>query len=125
MPTQEIPRDEWVSFFNQFSGLHEGWLVNVEEVGKEIGTEVELRNLPLRGINADLKDREKAVAISLGDGSRNSVDHFIEDVSHVRLTQSAESEDEELQIEAKDGTITLVRFRVTVLLEMLDDVILK
>ncbi len=124
MPTREISRDEWVSFFNYFSGLHEGWLVNVEEVGENIGTEVEVEGLPLRGINADLKDKEDAVAITLGHDAHDNVDHIIENVAHVRLTQTDESEDEEVQIESEDGTITLVRFRATVLPETLDDAIM-
>src|SRR5579859_2453061 len=111
MPEREIPRDQWVSFFNQFSESHDGWFVHLEAVGKRLGTEVEMDNVPLRGINADLKDREKTVTISVGNSSRDSADHIIEGVSHVRLTQYAENDDEELEIEAQDGTITLLHVR--------------
>ncbi|HLY29147.1 MAG TPA: DUF5335 family protein [Aggregatilineales bacterium] len=113
MPVREIPREQWVSFFNQFSESHAGWLVYLEEVGKRVGTEVEIDNVPLGGINADLKDGEQAITISLGSSSRDSGDHVIEGVTHVRLTQSAENDDEELEIEAKDGTITLIRVQAT------------
>ena len=38
MPTREIPRDEWNAFFEMFSKQHEGWLVTVEVLGRDIGS---------------------------------------------------------------------------------------
>ena len=33
----EIPREQWNTFFDDFSKKHEGWIVNWEVLGKDIG----------------------------------------------------------------------------------------
>ena len=33
--TTEIPRERWVSFFDDFSKQHEGWIVTVEVIVHE------------------------------------------------------------------------------------------
>jgi len=53
MPTQEIPRHEWHSFFKGFSGQHEDWLVSVEVIGSNQDAQVRARNMPLREITAN------------------------------------------------------------------------
>ena len=53
---REIPREEWTGFMDSFSRQHEGWLVTVEVLGREIGAQVEAEGKPLEGITAELKD---------------------------------------------------------------------
>jgi len=122
MPTREIPRAGWVSFFNSFSGKHEGWLVTVEVIGPDIGDQEEAKELPLVGISADLKDNENFVNITVGRLPEDRMMHTVTDAARVWLKQSDEGADEALEIESKDGTKTLLTFRASVLPDTLDGI---
>src|SRR5258708_7726407 len=52
---QEIPRNQWVRFFDVFSKNHDGWLIEVVVAGRGNRSRVEARRLPLQGITVDLK----------------------------------------------------------------------
>jgi hypothetical protein len=126
MATREIPREEWIEFFDGFSRQHEGWLVTVEVLGSELGAQVEARELRLEGITADLKgDDEDTISIMVGETPDDHVTHTITAPSHVRLEQTQEGANEALQIESGDRVTTLLRFRSAVLPEMVDGVVLE
>jgi Family of unknown function (DUF5335) len=122
MPTREIPKNEWVPFFNSFADRHQGWLVIVEEIGADLGDQIEAEELPLEGISADLKDNEDVITITVGGTPDELVHHAIEQATRVWLKQTDEGADEALQIEAADGRKTLVTFRAPVLPETLDGI---
>ena len=124
MTPREIPRDEWVTFFDGFSRQHEGWLAAVEVFGADIGAHVEARELPLEGVTADLKGGDKdTISIILGEAAEDHITHTITAPAHVRLEQTAEGANVALQIESASGATTLLRFRSAVLPEMVDGVV--
>lgn len=126
MATREIPREEWIEFFDGFSRQHEGWLVTVEVLSSELGAQVEARELRLEGITADLKgDGEDTISIMVGETPDDHVTHTITAPSHVRLEQTQEGANEALQIESASGAMTLLRFRSAVLPEMVDGVVFE
>jgi Family of unknown function (DUF5335) len=122
MPTREIPRNEWVDFFNGFSKRHEGWLVNVRVVGADIGAQREFKQFPLVGISADLKDNEAFVNITVGKTAQEHMTHSVNGATRVWLKQADNGADEALEVEGKDGTKTLMTFRASVLPESLDGI---
>ncbi|MBI2361520.1 MAG: DUF5335 family protein [Deltaproteobacteria bacterium] len=77
MPTREIPRDEWVAFFDSFSRQHEGWLSTVEVRGAEMDAQVESREQPLIGVTADLKEDDDVISILVGRSRDDHVAHMI------------------------------------------------
>ena len=124
MPTREIPRAEWPAFFESFSRQHEGWLATVEVLGQEIGAQEEAHELPLVGVTADLKGSDAdAVSIIVGKAAEDHITHTITRPAHVRLEQAESGADEALQVEAADGTTTLVRFRFAMLPELVDGIV--
>ena len=46
--SKEIPREEWIRFFDDFSKQHEGWIVNWEVLGRDIGDQEKTYRLPAR-----------------------------------------------------------------------------
>jgi hypothetical protein len=48
---REILREQWISFFNNFSKQHEGWIVTVEVIDSDLGDQEEAAGLPLVGIS--------------------------------------------------------------------------
>jgi len=120
MPTQEIQRNEWVSFFDSFSRRHRGWLVTVEIMDPEIGDQTEARDLPLEGITAELNERgTDQIEIIVGNQADSHVSNSVVDPKQVWLKSSDLGADEVLEIKRENGTV-LIRFRSAVLPELVD-----
>ena len=120
MPTQEIQRNEWVSFFDSFSRRHRGWLVTVEIMDPEIGDQTEARDLPLEGITAELNERgTDQIEIIVGNQADSHVSNSVVDPKQVWLKSSDVGADEVLEIKRENGTV-LIRFRSAVLPELVD-----
>jgi len=125
MPTQEIPREEWNTFFETFSRTHDGWLATLEIFGADIGAQEEAHELPLDGVSiAAESGGSKTIAISLGKAPDDHVSHLVDKPTHVWLEQTAEGANAALEIESEDESKTLLRFRSPVSPEFVDGVVL-
>jgi|SRR5678815_2647408 len=121
MKTKEIPKTEWTGFFDTFSRKHEGWLVNLEIFGLEIGAQVEERELALEGITADWNETEgNTITIMTGAKPDDHITHSISHPTQVSLEQTDEEVDAVLAITSGDGVTTLLRFRSAILPELVD-----
>lgn len=109
--TQEILRNEWKAYFDAFSREHENWMVTVEVIAPDIGAQVQAEEVRLKGISAELKDGENAIAIILGKRLDEHITHVISEPARVMLECSEldSGSFETLAIESEDGTKTLVR----------------
>src|SRR5213083_524812 len=125
MPTQEIPREEWNSFFDSFSRQHEGWLATLEVLGPEIGAQEEAHELPLEGVSISSGTNEaETIAITIGKTPEDHISHTILKPAHVWLEQTQDGADAVLEIESEDDSKTLLRFRSPVPPELVDGVVL-
>jgi hypothetical protein len=121
MQMRDIPTHEWPGFFDGFSRQHDGWLASIEVLGADIGDQIESREQPLRGITAELgMPGGDAISILLGDTPDKHVTHVVHAPRRVSLEQTDEGADQAVHIEAADGSMTVLRFRVAVLSEALD-----
>ncbi len=126
MATREIPRTEWTTFFNRFSGQHEGWLVNIEvdganPQGMNQKNQQEAGQIALQGISADEKDGENTISISVGKEGQERLTHAVVNPSHVWLEQTPEGIDQALRIESREGT-TRVNIRTPMRADMVDNI---
>ena len=115
MPTREVLRDQWVAFFQTFTTEHVGRLVSLNVDGKQPKHEsagIEARELPLREIAADLKDRANIIMISLGLSNVKLLRHAIPSVTHVRVAQREDGSDSALAIETRNGQTTTLNLDV-------------
>jgi hypothetical protein len=125
MPVHEIPRAQWVDFCDSFSRQHRGGRVTIEVVPPGERPRVEARELPLQGLTADLgKSGTDAISVRAGQDDNGHVTHTSTHVRHLRFQETDAGAQEGIEIETQDGTLTRVRFRVPVLPEMLDGVVL-
>lgn len=111
MLTKEIPREQWIGFFDDFSKKHEGWIVTVGVLSTDLGDQEEVNGLPLVGISADVKDRENRIEIIAGGKPDADVTRIIETPQRVWFKQPQIVGDEAVEVESKDGTKTLVSFQ--------------
>lgn len=110
MRTREIPREQWIRYFDDFSKNHEGWIVTLEVVGSDIGDQEEAHGLPLVGITADVKARENRVVLIVGGKPDADVNRIIERPKQVWIKEPKIPGDEAIEVESEDGTITLLNF---------------
>jgi hypothetical protein len=114
MPTREIPRQEWISFFDRFSDTHRGWPVTLEMMADDLGDQTEIRDLPLEGISAELRATGAAeIQIVAGNQPDRHINDTIVNPSRVWLKQGGQPADDVLEIESETRT-ALIRFRSSI-----------
>src|SRR5690349_3399505 len=86
MAARQIPREEWVRFFDQFSRDYLGKSANLEVISAEFGDQ-QVADEPrvFRGISADEKDRENRITIMLGPSIEEGADHSVTSPNQVWL----------------------------------------
>jgi len=108
---EEIPRGEWLSFLDSFSRQHEGWLVTLEVPEGEGRSGVEAENLKLEGVTPEHSEGHDRIAIALGQAADDHLTHFVSDPIRLLFLETNDGSHMGLQIEAADGSQTVVRFR--------------
>ena len=111
MESREISRDRWIKDLDAFSKVHEGWIVELEVVGSDLGDQEESTRLPLVGIAADVKGGENRIGIIVGGRRDAHLTHFIESPKRVWVEQSDDARHDALSVEDADGRTTVVHFR--------------
>jgi Family of unknown function (DUF5335) len=120
MQTIEVAQTDWARALDEFSAIHEGWLVSLEVMGSTLGVQPQIRELPLRGITADSDSRGPAITISAARVNGEHITHIIHAPTHVRIEQTSQGADAALEIESADGTAAILRFRTAALPETVD-----
>ncbi len=108
--TTEIARYDWMSFFDSLSHLHVEEPVCIEILRPDIGAQLQVDDLPLDGITAELRGSRGTITIATGSYPQCHVSHIITDPVSVRLARGSAGEDEALEIVDADRTVTLVFF---------------
>ena len=115
MTTQEIPRDEWTTFFDTLGKMPTPKIpaeVVLLEGATHAFDEQEARDLPLEGITATSTGAApETIAISIGETPEDHVTHTITGPTRVWLEQTSEGANAALEIESADEVKTLLRFR--------------
>lgn len=122
MQTVEIPREAWVHKLNEFTRIHEGWLVSLDVLAGDFGAQPQIDNLPLLGVSADRIDHDGTIAVSVARSASEHFTRIIEAVTGIQIERTDDGADAALQIETADGTRTILRFRAAVLPETVDGV---
>ena len=122
MRTVMIPRADWREKLDQFSLSHDGWRVSLELLDQELGAQPEIDDLPLRGVTAELTDRDSTITIAAESKNKAQITHIIHKPIDVRLEQNEQGADMALEIEAKDHSKAILRFTSPALPETVDGV---
>jgi len=121
MKTNEIPKNEWPKFFDNFSSKHQGWSVTLEIFGTELGAQVQERELALVGIVDEIYGNR--IVIMFGERPDDHMTHSIERATEVSLEQTDGGADVALAIKSADGVMALLRFLSPMLPEMTDGLV--
>jgi hypothetical protein len=116
-----VPHTEWREFLDAFSMRHRGWLVRMEIHDRETGEDVGSRYMHLNRIELDTEDAINPRINITVDRDHKIFKHVLFRPSCVTLHLSSNGADESLNIESLN-TSTTIRFRATVLPDLVDGV---
>ncbi|MGI9103054.1 MAG: DUF5335 family protein [Terriglobales bacterium] len=107
MPAQEIPHEQWAAFLGKFADCHYGWDVKMEQQRPKAGRLIEAEHGYLQQVIADRAGEHDQIAIVVGSPHAHSQTHVIQDAKHIR----AADDPDQLEIDAEDGTTTVLRLQ--------------
>jgi hypothetical protein len=108
MATQEIPRDQWPTFFDEFSRQYEGALGRIETIGTDIGDQ-QTATLPFQGVSFDAKGSESgSVIVLLGTEIMDHLERVIQNPASVQVKPAGAAGPAVLEIRMDDDTTVLL-----------------
>lgn len=111
MQSQEIPQDQWQTFFDDFSKRHVGQPVTIELINREYGDQPEGIRLPLVGVSLDPKDSSgQLIEIMVGGQTEADVNHIVRRAVRVLVAKSDDGQDRALEIDCRDQPNVLLNF---------------
>lgn len=111
MATQEIGRDQWGTFFDDFSQKHDTQPASMQITGAGTGSHQEARNLPFAGVTFETKGSDTgSIVILLGTEKDDHLSHTIQDATQVWHDSGDDTGQEVLEIRSGEGQNVLVRF---------------
>ena len=122
MRTIEVPFQDWRRVLDEFSAIHEGWLISVDILSALMGAQPELHDLPLLGVTVGGSGARPSITIAAARSADDHLAHTIESPARVWLERTDAGATAALEIESEDGTKTILRFRPAVLPEMVDGI---
>lgn len=120
MKTIEVPPRIWNRTLQEFSQIHEGWLVSLEVMSPEVGAQSEFKAVPLLGIDLDPADRGDAISIAVARSAKDRVTHQIHAPRKLWIERTDAGADVALDIDAEDGTRNILRLKAAVRPEEVD-----
>jgi hypothetical protein len=112
IPTQRIPQDQWLAYFNDMSRRYRGWGVTIEVARLDLGNQPAAVGLPLQGFSFEPRGSAAGdILIEAGDDPGEFFIHQVDGPEAVRVTETQIGVETALQIESADGTKTLVLLR--------------
>lgn len=121
--TVEVRRADWRRTFDEFSAIHEGWLISLEIIDPIAGSRRELLNLPLLGVSADGGHDDERVTISVARSTGEHVSHVVRAPTHVVLERREDGADIALRIDSANGTQAIIHLRAPALPETVDGLV--
>jgi uncharacterized protein DUF5335 len=111
MQTRQVPQSEWPTFLTNFNSRHQGWLMNLQVFGPDIGAQVEGSLLVLEGLADEYDEKHgNTITIMAGDKPADHLTHSINGVTEISLEKTEFGEDAALSIKGEDGNRTLLIF---------------
>jgi hypothetical protein len=109
-----IRREKWPEHFLLLSDQYRFWTATVETLLGELGDQRVIDGLPLQGISYEPAGSQAGdVLIEAGDLGEPFITHRVPRPKAVRTAITGFGKEVDIELEASDGTITLVRLRST------------
>ncbi len=113
-----IDRSQWAEFVDAFSRQHDGWLISVAVEAGSHRREYMTRDLPLRGVVAEVDENTDSMMVFTGDATHET--HFVEHPVTLTIEETADGAEAELTIADGSGARTIVELRSAIRPELVD-----
>ena len=110
MQRRVIRTEQWREALDSFSRSHEGWIVRVAVTEPSGRSRVEVRDIPLQGVSADL-GHVPTIAVMVGNRADAHVTHQVTNPQQLEFEQTESGAIAALVVRSSDGTKTTVEFR--------------
>ena len=107
MHNRQIPRAEWIPFFEGFNRRHEGRPATLSVMSSRFGAQLEARELPFEGVVASPLG-SGSIAIHMGGDPGRNVEHPVSEPVRVWTELDDDGAEAAVQIESADGTKTIL-----------------
>lgn len=121
MSRRVIDRADWVGYVDAFSRHHDGWLISVAVEDGSSGRTYVTRDVPLRGVVAELDDDISSMMVFTG-GTAPHATHFVAHAMDLAAEETEDGADAELIITDESGERTIVEFRSPMRPELVDGI---
>ena len=116
MKTIPIEKRNWSRFVKDFNDLHETAIATVQVFRHDSGAQTLVSELPLIGIDFDARSGNFQIVTGRNE---ERITHSVAAVTKVWLEQTDPGADVAVELDAADGTTTLLRLKSPVLSELL------
>jgi hypothetical protein len=118
--TIDVPQKDWSRTLEDFSAIHDRWLVSLDVLWPDLGAQTQIRDLPLLGITAETPPAEPVIVIEAGHSDGKHLSHIIHGPAYVRIARTDEGADVAVEIESEGGSTNILRLRVPARPETVD-----
>ena len=108
--TDELPRDGWRTYFDDFSRDLATTRATVEIDAPDLGAQVQAEELVLLGISYDDRDDLLVIGLSPG-GPSESLEHLVSSPQRIRVESTEDILPSTIEGEDAEGQVTLVRLQ--------------
>jgi hypothetical protein len=110
----EIQQEQWQAYLDGFSKRNRGRMVDLQVLNDELGAQKEAETLSFEGITFDTKGSlASSMEIMLGgtgSADNRNLTHTLTEVRRIVPKTALDGRDDALEIEAEDGTKTILIF---------------
>jgi hypothetical protein len=121
MSRRAIDRREWQAFVDAFSRRHDGWLVSVATEAEAGSRSYLARDVPLRGVVAELNDQATTMKVITG-ATVPYATHVVKQPVSLVVEETADGAEAELAIVDDRGERAIIAFRSPMRPELVDGI---
>lgn len=110
MQVQEINKNEWKLFIDDFFKRHKNWLFSIEVNNTTIGKEAVAQNLKLEKMAIKFNGSGNE-SIVVGKNHEEELEEFINNIAKMEFEKEETDNDEIIYLHSEEGTVTTLSFR--------------
>ncbi|MGZ6697211.1 MAG: DUF5335 family protein [Solirubrobacteraceae bacterium] len=106
--TEEIPRDAWQSYFDDFSRRIRTVEATVEVDGRDLGAQIEAQRVVLTGVSYDSADDVLVIGLDAPGGKREELERIIDRPQRIFVEGGFAEKGMAIAVDDADGHRTIV-----------------
>jgi hypothetical protein len=110
--TQELPRETWTSYFDEFSKNLGTIEATIEVAGRDLGDQIAAERLVLTGITFDHKDDVLVIGLDAPGGDPEEYEHLVEHPQRILVAPGRAPEEMAIDVEDAEQHQHIIRLEL-------------